>query len=79
MQQQQLEQYERQKGIKYAPAQAEYYVNVGGTPILDMEYTVFGQIIDGLHLIDQIAAVPTNPQNNNRPLKDIKVTVRVVK
>ena len=79
LQQQQLEQYERQKGIKYAPAQVEYYVNVGGTPILDMEYTVFGQIIDGLHLIDKIAAVPTNPQNNNRPLKDIKVTVRVVK
>jgi cyclophilin family peptidyl-prolyl cis-trans isomerase len=82
LQPQQLEQYARQKatlGVNYSPAQTEYYVNVGGTPVLDMEYTVFGQVIDGLHLIDQIAAVPTNPQNQNRPLKDIKVKIRVVK
>lgn len=77
----QLEQYARQKaavGVSYSPAQTEYYVNVGGTPVLDMEYTVFGQVIDGLHIIDQIAAVQV-AQPSNRPIKDVPMKVRVVK
>lgn len=81
LQAQQLEQYARQKaalGVNYSPAQTEYYVNVGGTPVLDMEYTVFGQVIDGLHLIDKIAAVQVAP-GSNRPIKDVPMKVRVVK
>jgi cyclophilin family peptidyl-prolyl cis-trans isomerase len=76
-----LEQYARQKaalGVNYSAAQTEYYVNVGGTPVLDMEYTVFGQVIDGLHIIDQIAAAQVT-QPTNRPLKDIPMKVRVLK
>ncbi|MFT6147647.1 MAG: peptidyl-prolyl cis-trans isomerase B (cyclophilin B) [Saprospiraceae bacterium] len=82
LQQHQIEQYARQKanlGLSYSPAQTEYYRTVGGAPILDMNYTVFGQVIDGMHLIDQIAAVPVNQGNNSRPLKDVKMKVRVVK
>ncbi len=57
--------------------QRKYYTTIGGTPHLDNEYTVFGEVIVGLEIIDSIAEVETNAQN--RPLEDIrikKVTVR---
>jgi peptidyl-prolyl cis-trans isomerase B (cyclophilin B) len=50
------------------------YSTVGGAPHLDGEYTVFGQVIKGLEVIDQIAAQPTNAE---RPVKDIKMTMDV--
>jgi cyclophilin family peptidyl-prolyl cis-trans isomerase len=55
----------------------EVYKTVGGTPHLDTNYTVFGEVIEGLNVIDSIATVETDP--NNRPLKDIKMTVEIVK
>jgi cyclophilin family peptidyl-prolyl cis-trans isomerase len=47
-----------------------------GTHFLDMNYTVFGEITDGLDVIDKIASVPKDA--NDRPLKDIKMTVKIV-
>ena len=82
LQQHQIEQYARQKahlGVNYSPAQSQYYSTQGGAPILDMNYTVFGQVIDGMHLIDKLGAVHVNPALNHRPLKDIKMKIRVVK
>jgi len=55
----------------------EVYKTVGGTPHLDTNYTVFGEVIEGLNVIDSIAAVETGA--NNRPVKDIKMTVEIVK
>ena len=55
----------------------EVYKTVGGTPHLDTNYTVFGEVIEGLNVIDSIAAVETD--TNNRPVKDIKMTVEIVK
>jgi cyclophilin family peptidyl-prolyl cis-trans isomerase len=55
----------------------EIYKTVGGTPHLDTNYTVFGEVIEGFNVIDSIAGVKTDP--NNRPLKDIKMTVEIVK
>ncbi len=55
----------------------EVYKTVGGTPHLDTNYTVFGEVIEGLNVIDSIAAVEIDP--NNRPVKDIKMTVEIVK
>ncbi len=55
----------------------EVYRTVGGTPHLDTNYTVFGEVIEGLNVIDSIVAVDTDP--NNRPVKDIKMTVEIVK
>lgn len=48
------------------------YKEVGGTPFLDGEYTVFGEVIEGLDIIDKIAAVETAP--GDRPVKDVKMT-----
>jgi cyclophilin family peptidyl-prolyl cis-trans isomerase len=47
-----------------------------GTHFLDMNYTVFGKITDGLDVIDKIASAPKDA--NDRPLKDIKMTVKIV-
>lgn len=53
------------------------YKSTGGTPHLDMNYTVFGEVVEGLYVIDSIAAVPTG--NFDRPVADVRVvSVRVL-
>ena len=42
-----------------------------------MDYTVFGELVSGMDVLDKIAAEATNPQN--RPLQDIRMTVKVIK
>ena len=64
------------KKITYTPEQIKIYETEGGTPFLDMDYTVFGETISGMHVLEKIAAVATNPQN--RPLQDVKMTVKVI-
>lgn len=56
---------------------SQFYIveNHEGTPMLDEAYTVFGQVVDGLDVIDKIAEQPTNPRN--KPLTDIKMKVTV--
>ena len=49
---------------------------MGGYPGLDGQYTVFGEVIEGLGIIDEIARVRKDP--NDRPLEDISMTVRVL-
>lgn len=70
-----LNSIEKQLGIKYNSIQRKLYTEIGGTPQLDMEYTVFGELVSGLEVIDKIAVVKTNEQN--RPLKDIKMKVKL--
>jgi peptidyl-prolyl cis-trans isomerase B (cyclophilin B) len=72
-----LDMMEARKGIRYTKEQRDAYMNVGGTPFLDRDYTVFGHIIKGLDVIDRIAAVETDPRD--RPVKDVKMKVRVIK
>jgi cyclophilin family peptidyl-prolyl cis-trans isomerase len=58
--------------------QRKVYTTVGGTPWLDQGYTVFGEVIRGIEVVDSIAAEQTNA--NNRPIKDIRIIkVRLVK
>jgi len=55
----------------------EVYKTIGGTPHLDQNYTVFGQVIDGLEVIDSIAKVKTD--DNDRPIKNVVIeSVRVL-
>ena len=61
----------QQKGYAYTPAQKEIYKTLGGTPFLDMEYTVYGEVETGLEVIDKIAAVQKNP--SDRPLTDVHI------
>ena len=66
-----------QKGIQYSPEQIAKYERLGGYPMLDMEYTVFGEVVEGLDVIDKIAAVQVGVAN--RPIQDVKMKVSVVK
>jgi peptidyl-prolyl cis-trans isomerase B (cyclophilin B) len=68
---------ERQFNRTYTPEEKQRYIAVGGTPFLDDQYTVFGEVIEGLDVIDKIAAVQTAP--GDRPVQDIKMTIRVIK
>jgi cyclophilin family peptidyl-prolyl cis-trans isomerase len=60
---------------KPTEAQKTIYQTLGGTPHLDGGYTVFGQVIDGLAVIDSIAARPRDARD--RPLKDVPMQVSV--
>jgi cyclophilin family peptidyl-prolyl cis-trans isomerase len=60
------------KHTPFTPEQREAYTTIGGTPHLDMAYTVFGEVIEGLDIVDKIAAAETD--NRNRPLADIRIT-----
>ncbi len=53
------------------------YTTVGGYPSLDHEYTVFGEVIEGLDVVEKIAAV--NVDGKNRPLKDIRMEIELDK
>jgi peptidylprolyl isomerase len=55
----------------FSEEQIKAYTTVGGTPHLDNSYTVFGEVYEGLEVIDKIAAQETD--KNNRPLTDIRI------
>ena len=65
------------QGKPYTETQMAIYKKLGGTPFLDRDYTVFGEIIDGFDVIDSIASVPKNPQD--RPLDNIVMKVELIK
>jgi len=63
--------------ITYTEEQYKTYETIGGTPHLDMDYTVFGEVIEGLEVVDKIAAVETDKRD--RPKQDISMTIKIVK
>lgn len=67
----------RDTKITYTEEQYKTYETIGGTPHLDMDYTVFGEVIEGLEVIDKIAEVKKDKRD--RPLEDIKMTLKIVK
>lgn len=74
---QELDMIGSQNGIKYSKAKREIYKTIGGTPFLDMNYTVFGEVESGLDVIDKIASVPKAP--GDRPIGDIRMYMELIK
>ncbi len=67
----QLDSMEKQMSTEFTADQRETYATVGGVPHLDAQYTVFGEVIEGLDIIDIIAAVDKG--KNDRPTEDVKI------
>lgn len=76
VQDQELDRWEQEKGIKYTPEQRKLYREVGGYPFLDNDYTVFGEVVEGLDIIDRIAALPVGTAD--RPVKDITIKISLL-
>lgn len=72
----QMDRIEEKNKIHIPQNHREFYKTVGGTPFLDMNYTVFGEVISGIDVVEKIANVPKD--ENNRPLHDIKMKMEII-
>lgn len=69
----QMQDFYRRRGneLTLSPVQIEAYTTIGGTPHLDGGYTVFGEVVQGLDVVEKIQNVPCDA--NDRPLQDIRI------
>jgi len=67
----------RLKGRKIPLSEREYYKSVGGVPHLDQNYTVYGEIVSGLDMVDRIAAVKKDEKD--RPDQDVPMTISLLR
>ena len=65
------EEAAKQPEFHFTKEQIEAYTTVGGTPHLDGEYTVFGEVVDGMDIVDKIQNVKTD--RSDRPEDDVKI------
>jgi cyclophilin family peptidyl-prolyl cis-trans isomerase len=72
----QLDNLELANGVYFSPAKRMTYKMVGGTPQLDMRYTVFGEVEKGIEVVDRIALAERD--GNNRPLSDIRMSMEIL-
>ena len=66
-----LDMFESRMGKVFSARQRQAYKTVGGTPHLDGDYTVFGEVIEGLEVVDKIAAVETG--RGDMPVKPVTI------
>lgn len=73
-----LDKMEKEQGITFTPEQREAYMLEGGTPHLDGKYTIFGEIIKGMKVVDKIQFTETNAED--RPVENIRIkSMKIVK
>ncbi|MBR4155807.1 MAG: peptidylprolyl isomerase [Bacteroidales bacterium] len=72
-----IEMYKQRYGLTFTQEQIEAYTTVGGTPHLDGEYTVFGEVVEGLEVIDAIAKVKTGYMDV--PVEPVTMTIEILK
>lgn len=63
-------------GFSFTQQQRKIYNTVGGAPFLDQNYTVFGEVVKGLDVIDKIATLPRDA--NDRPLQAVRMSIRML-
>ncbi|MBR6775400.1 MAG: peptidylprolyl isomerase [Bacteroidales bacterium] len=72
----QIQMYQQRLGKTFTQEQVEAYTTVGGTPHLDGEYTVFGEVVEGMDVIDKIAGVKTGYQDV--PVEPVTMTIEII-
>lgn len=72
----QLDMLTMKNHVWFSPAKRMTYKMLGGTPQLDMNYTIFGEVESGLEVIDKVATSPRD--NNNRPLTDVRMRMELL-
>jgi cyclophilin family peptidyl-prolyl cis-trans isomerase len=72
-----LDMMEQRKGMKYTAEQRNIYKTAGGTPFLDQEYTVYGEVVSGMDVIRKIVSAPRDKAD--RPLGDIHMSMELLK
>ena len=72
-----IQMYKQRYGLTFTEEQVEAYTTVGGTPHLDGEYTVFGEVVEGLDVIDKIAKVKTGYMDV--PVEAVTMTIEILK
>jgi peptidyl-prolyl cis-trans isomerase B (cyclophilin B) len=71
-----LKAYEQQHDMKYTPEQIKTYLAIGGEPGLDTEYTVFGEVVEGMEVVEKIEQEPVDA--SDWPRQVVKHTVKIV-
>lgn len=66
---------ELSKKIKYNDVQKQLYLDQGGYPNLDMEYTVFGEVLSGMEVADKISKLEKDQMD--RPVQDVRMTIKL--
>ncbi|CAK7080571.1 MAG: Putative bifunctional phosphatase/peptidyl-prolyl cis-trans isomerase [Parabacteroides sp.] len=71
-----LDKMEKEQGITFTPEQRQAYMLEGGTPHLDNKYTIFGEVVKGIKVVDKIQFTETNA--DDRPTKNIKIKTMTI-
>lgn len=69
-------EYSISRKLEFSEEQRKAYTTTGGCPDLDGDYTVFGEVIEGMDVIDKMASLPVD--KNDRPLKDVTIRVSIL-
>ncbi len=72
-----MEEIYKTQELNFSAIQTSAYSSIGGSPHLDGNYTVFGEMLAGFNVLDSIAVVKTDA--NNRPLVDVRMKVKIIK